>query len=120
MLAPGRWEALAHAPGHGQSPSPPTRCATLPAAPPSRSGRPWRPCPTPSTTSRAASSAASSPSARRRNRRPPAYTWCALDTLIFPGVLGVTAHVESPCQTTGILVRLTVAPACATVARPGM
>jgi alkylmercury lyase len=38
------------------------------------------------------------------------YTWCALDTLIFPAVLGKTATVESPCHTTGIPIRLTVHP----------
>ncbi|MFD4190510.1 organomercurial lyase MerB [Amycolatopsis thermoflava] len=38
------------------------------------------------------------------------YTWCALDTLIFPAVLGATARVESPCHATGTPVRLTVTP----------
>ncbi|WP_207957562.1 organomercurial lyase [Streptomyces sp. YIM 98790] len=38
------------------------------------------------------------------------YTWCALDTLIFPAVLGHTARVTSPCRATGEPVRLTVAP----------
>jgi alkylmercury lyase len=38
------------------------------------------------------------------------YTWCALDTLVFPGILGRTAQVESPCHTTGTPVRLTVDP----------
>lgn len=37
------------------------------------------------------------------------YTWCALDTLIFPRFLG-PAHVESPCRATGTPVRLTVSP----------
>lgn len=36
------------------------------------------------------------------------YTWCALDTLIFPAILGQTAHVTSPCHNTRQLVHLTV------------
>ena len=40
----------------------------------------------------------------------PLYTWCALDTLIFPAILGRPAQVESPCHTTGQPVRLTVEP----------
>lgn len=38
------------------------------------------------------------------------YTWCALDTLTFPHVLGERAEVESPCNATGTPVRLTVSP----------
>jgi alkylmercury lyase len=38
------------------------------------------------------------------------YTWCALDTLVFPAVLGETAHVQSPCHATGTPIRLTVQP----------
>ncbi|MES2092319.1 MAG: organomercurial lyase MerB [Actinomycetota bacterium] len=38
----------------------------------------------------------------------PLYTWCALDTLIFPAVLGASAVIESSCHTTGVPVRLTV------------
>jgi alkylmercury lyase len=38
------------------------------------------------------------------------YTWCALDTLIFPAILGRTARVVSPCHTTGTPIRLTVEP----------
>ncbi|UGY91266.1 organomercurial lyase MerB [Streptomyces gobiensis] len=38
------------------------------------------------------------------------YTWCALDTLGFPAVLGHTAQVTSPCRATGEPVRLTVTP----------
>lgn len=38
------------------------------------------------------------------------YTWCALDTLIFPAILGLPAEVESPCHTTGTPVRVTVDP----------
>lgn len=36
------------------------------------------------------------------------YTWCALDTLIFPAILGRTAHVTSPCHDTGQPVHLTI------------
>ena len=38
------------------------------------------------------------------------YTWCALDTLIFPAPLGQSAQVESPCHSTGAPIRLTVEP----------
>jgi alkylmercury lyase len=38
------------------------------------------------------------------------YTWCALDTLIFPLLLGRTARVISPCAATGLPVRLRVGP----------
>lgn len=38
------------------------------------------------------------------------YTWCAMDTLVFPAILGRPAQVESPCQTTGTLIRLVVEP----------
>ena len=38
------------------------------------------------------------------------YTWCALDTLYIPGVIGQTARVESTCPVTGTKIRLTVTP----------
>jgi alkylmercury lyase len=38
------------------------------------------------------------------------YTWCALDTLFFPAVIGRPARVESPCAATGVPIRLTVDP----------
>ncbi|MFH9071387.1 organomercurial lyase MerB [Streptomyces alboflavus] len=38
------------------------------------------------------------------------YTWCALDTLAFPAVLGHPARVTSPCRATGEPVRLTATP----------
>lgn len=38
------------------------------------------------------------------------YTWCAIDTLIFPHVLGEPAQVLSPCHQTGEPVSLTVLP----------
>ena len=39
------------------------------------------------------------------------YTWCALDTLFFPAVIGRPARVKSPCAGTGTPIRLTVDPA---------
>ncbi len=38
------------------------------------------------------------------------YTWCALDTLIFPALLGRRAEIESPSHGSGQPVRLTVDP----------
>jgi len=38
------------------------------------------------------------------------YTWCALDTLAFPALLGRTARVISTCPVTGQEIRLTVTP----------
>ena len=38
------------------------------------------------------------------------YTWCAPDTLVFPAVIGASAHVESECPVTVSAVRLTVDP----------
>jgi alkylmercury lyase len=38
------------------------------------------------------------------------YTWCALDTLIFPAILNRPAHVVSPAPGSGELIRLRVDP----------
>lgn len=38
------------------------------------------------------------------------YTWCALDTLVFPGLLGERATVWGRCAATAAPVRLEVAP----------
>ncbi|MDX3204690.1 organomercurial lyase MerB [Streptomyces antibioticus] len=46
------------------------------------------------------------------------YTWCALDTLIFPAILGTPARVTSPCHATGEPVRLTVEPDRVTSVEP--
>lgn len=46
------------------------------------------------------------------------YTWCALDTLILPAVLGRPARVASPCHGTGTPVRVTVEPAGVTSVDP--
>jgi alkylmercury lyase len=37
-------------------------------------------------------------------------TWCALDALVFPALIGRTAHVVSTCPATGKTVSLTVTP----------
>lgn len=46
------------------------------------------------------------------------YTWCALDTLVFPAITGHTAQVTSPCRATGEPVRLTVTPGGPTQVEP--
>ena len=46
------------------------------------------------------------------------YTWCALDTLAFPPVLGRTARVISSCPVTGKEIRLTVTPEAITDLEP--
>lgn len=38
------------------------------------------------------------------------YTWCALDTLIFPALLDCTAHVESTSPTSGAPIRVQIDP----------
>ena len=38
------------------------------------------------------------------------YTWCALDALMFPLMIGKTARVFSRCRATGLSVSLTVTP----------
>jgi alkylmercury lyase len=38
------------------------------------------------------------------------YTWCALDTLFLPAVIGRPALIESPCAATSAPIRLTVDP----------
>ncbi len=38
------------------------------------------------------------------------YTWCAIDSLFIPEILGQTAQVESRDPKTGTLIRLTVTP----------
>jgi alkylmercury lyase len=38
------------------------------------------------------------------------FTWCALDTLIFPALLGRTANIASTCPVTGAAIHLTVTP----------
>lgn len=38
------------------------------------------------------------------------YTWCALDTLFFPAVIGRRAQVEGSCHATGVPIRLVVDP----------
>nr|WP_283113607.1 organomercurial lyase MerB [Streptomyces halobius] len=38
------------------------------------------------------------------------YAWCAMDTLVFPAILGHIAQVTSACRATGEPVRLTATP----------
>lgn len=38
----------------------------------------------------------------------PLYTWCALDTLMYPALLGASATVSSPCPVTGVQIHLQV------------
>jgi alkylmercury lyase len=38
------------------------------------------------------------------------FVWCALDALMFPGMIGQTVQVESPCAATGTPVRIQVTP----------
>ncbi len=38
------------------------------------------------------------------------YTWCAVDTLLLPALVGEAALVESPCAATGRMIRLKVGP----------
>lgn len=38
------------------------------------------------------------------------FTWCALDALMYPGLLAETVRVESPCRVTGQPIRVTVTP----------
>jgi alkylmercury lyase len=49
---------------------------------------------------------------------PVLYTWCAMDTLIFPALLGKSARVESACHGTGERVRLRVTPGAVTSVDP--
>jgi alkylmercury lyase len=39
------------------------------------------------------------------------FTWCALDALLFPVLLGCPVSIESPCRGTGEPVRIEVTPA---------
>lgn len=46
------------------------------------------------------------------------YTRCALDTLVFPALLGVQARIESSCRGTGTPVQVSVGPAGVTRVEP--
>jgi len=46
------------------------------------------------------------------------FTWCAMDTLIFPVVLGVTASVTSSCAATGVPISFRVSPNAVEDLRP--
>lgn len=47
------------------------------------------------------------------------YTWCALDALMYPVALDLTAQIESHCPVTGEAIRLTVAPTGVSQVSPG-
>ncbi|WP_216207065.1 organomercurial lyase MerB [Amycolatopsis aidingensis] len=47
------------------------------------------------------------------------YTWCAMDTLIYPRLLAQPARVTSPCHATGTPIRLTVDGTGVTSVDPG-
>lgn len=38
------------------------------------------------------------------------YTWCALDALLFPSIIGKPVRIESPCPATGTMVRVQLTP----------
>jgi len=46
------------------------------------------------------------------------FTWCALDALFFPALLGRPASVESPCRGTGEPVRIEVTPTAVVATEP--
>ena len=46
------------------------------------------------------------------------FTWCALDTLFFPAILGKTAQVTSKCVATNAPIRLTVSPEAVLLLEP--
>jgi alkylmercury lyase len=46
------------------------------------------------------------------------YSRCALDSLVLPVVLGVSAEVQSHCRTTGTPIRFTITPTAVRCAEP--
>lgn len=46
------------------------------------------------------------------------YAWCALDTLLIPGLVGKPADVESNCPVTGETIRLQISPDGSSKYRP--
>lgn len=48
----------------------------------------------------------------------PLYTWCAMDTLFFPVLLGLPASVSSTCPATGAPVRIELTPGTLTIVEP--
>jgi alkylmercury lyase len=46
------------------------------------------------------------------------YAWCALDTLLLPGLLGQPAEVKSICPATGEPIQLTITPTGVTFVQP--
>lgn len=39
------------------------------------------------------------------------YTWCAVDAMFFPVLVGAPARIQSPCVTTGDLIQIDLTPA---------
>lgn len=50
--------------------------------------------------------------------RQQLYTWCALDTLIFPAVLGTGARIQSTCPATSVSILVHIDASGAIKARP--
>lgn len=48
---------------------------------------------------------------RYRTRGHDLFTWCAVDSILFPVITGAEASIESPCVTTGDLIQIDVTPA---------
>ena len=46
------------------------------------------------------------------------YTWCAMDTLFFPVLLGLAASVASTCPATGVAIRIELTPGRLVLAEP--
>lgn len=46
------------------------------------------------------------------------YTWCAMDTLIYPRMLGRSARVTSPCHSTGTPIHLVISDSAVTSVSP--
>ncbi len=46
------------------------------------------------------------------------FTWCALDALLFPALLGVRARITSPCPITRTLIRVEVTPEAVEAVEP--
>lgn len=47
------------------------------------------------------------------------YTWCAHDTILLPGLLGVTARIESPDPLNGNLIKVAIGPTGPETYSPG-
>src|SRR5260370_5193792 len=45
-----------------------------------------------------------------RLKEPPLFTWCAFDTVLFPPLLQVEAHVQSVCEASGQPITFVATP----------